>query len=83
MIVTDRLELVPATVESTTAALEGAHALGTALGCAVPPTWPPEYLDTAALEYTLDRLHLNGAGYRAWVDILRPWVAAVPSQRAG
>ena len=24
--------------------------------CHVPPTWPPEYLDTSALEYTLERL---------------------------
>ena len=47
--------------------------------------WPDLVDETGCLkkEYTLDRLHLNGAGYRAWVDILRPWVAAVPSQRAG
>jgi lysophospholipase L1-like esterase len=30
-----------------------------------------------ARRYTLDRLHLNGAGYRAWVDVLRPLVADV------
>ena len=30
-----------------------------------------------AKRYTLDRLHLNGAGYRAWVEVLRPLVAAV------
>ena len=26
-------------------------------------------------EYTLDRLHLNGVGYRSWADLLRPIVA--------
>ena len=31
--------------------------------------------------YTLDRLHLNGRGYRAWVDLLRPCVAAVVKGR--
>jgi len=25
-------------------------------------------------EYTLDRLHLTGRGYQAWVDLLRPYV---------
>ena len=30
-------------------------------------------------EYTLDRLHLNGAGYRAWADLLRPALESLPS----
>lgn len=28
-------------------------------------------------EYSLDRLHLNGSGYRAWADVLRPHVNAI------
>lgn len=56
MIVTDRLELVPATLELTQAALDGEHALGACLHAVVPPTWPPEYLDRASLQVTLDRL---------------------------
>lgn len=28
-------------------------------------------------EYTLDELHLTGAGYAAWVDVLRPFVAGL------
>lgn len=56
MIVTERLELVPATLELTRAALDGEHALGASLRAAVPPTWPPEYLDQPALEFTLSRL---------------------------
>ena len=64
-IITDRLELVPATPPSTRAALEGAHALGANLGAVVPPTWPPEYLDAPALEFTLKRLGL-GAEQEGW-----------------
>jgi ribosomal-protein-alanine N-acetyltransferase len=56
MIVTDRLELVPATTELTKAALDGQRALAAALGAHVPATWPPEFLDPPALKYTLARL---------------------------
>lgn len=56
MIATERLELIPATVELTTAALEGETALAAGLGVLVPDTWPPEFLDPPALRYTLDRL---------------------------
>lgn len=65
MIVTERLELVPATPESTRAALAGAGELGTSLGASVPSTWPPPYLDTASLAYTLDRL-AEGADQAGW-----------------
>jgi len=56
VIVTERLALVPATPELTRAALAGVPELAAGLGAAVPSTWPPEYLDAASLEYTLDRL---------------------------
>jgi [ribosomal protein S5]-alanine N-acetyltransferase len=56
VIITKRLELVPATLELTRAALDGEHALGSNLLAAVPLTWPPQYLDAAALKFTLDRL---------------------------
>jgi ribosomal-protein-alanine N-acetyltransferase len=56
VIITERLELVPATVDLTQAALAGEAALGASLHAAVPHTWPPEYLDASALEYTLARL---------------------------
>jgi RimJ/RimL family protein N-acetyltransferase len=55
-ILTQRLELVPATEATTRAALAGSEALANALGAMVPPTWPPEYMDAPALEYTLARL---------------------------
>ena len=50
---------MPATVELTQGALDGPEALATALGAAVPATWPPQFLDAPALHFTLARL---GAG---------------------
>ncbi|WP_454860760.1 GDSL-type esterase/lipase family protein [Promicromonospora soli] len=40
--------------------------------------WPALSDGHGALKpgYSLDRLHLNGAGYRAWVSELRPYVSA-------
>lgn len=55
-IVTERLDLITGTRELVLAALEGGYALGASLGASVPPTWPPEFLDSAALEFTLQRL---------------------------
>jgi RimJ/RimL family protein N-acetyltransferase len=65
MIVTERLEIAPATPELTRAALAGREALQASLRASVPPTWPPEYLDRAALEFTLDRL-AEGPGQAGW-----------------
>ena len=56
MIRSERLELVPVTVDLLSAALEGPSALEIALHTRVPPTWPPEFLDRPALEFTRDRL---------------------------
>jgi hypothetical protein len=56
LIVTDRLEIIPATIVLTRAALHDEHALETGVGAFVPATWPPEYLDPPSLEFTLDRL---------------------------
>jgi ribosomal-protein-alanine N-acetyltransferase len=65
MIVTDRLELVPATAELTQAALDGQRALAATLGASVPATWPPEFLDPPALEFTLKRLR-EGPEQAGW-----------------
>lgn len=65
MIRTERLELVPATPALTRAALHGPRALAAGLGAAVPATWPPEYLDPASLEFTLERL-AAGADQAGW-----------------
>lgn len=65
MIVTERLELVPATFELTRAALEGECALAAGLNALVPATWPPEFLDPPSLEFTLARL-AEGAQQAGW-----------------
>ena len=56
MIITERLELIPAIPELTLAALDGKSALGAGLSASVPATWPPEFLDTSSVRFTLDRL---------------------------
>jgi RimJ/RimL family protein N-acetyltransferase len=56
MFTTERLELVPATVELVRAALDGEPVLAARLGVVVPATWPPEYLDPPALEFAMARL---------------------------
>jgi len=56
VIVTERLRLVPATPALVRAALAGRETLAAALGTAVPETWPHQYLDRPALEYTLERV---------------------------
>ena len=65
MLVTDRLELVPATVETARAALSDLPALGRALRAAIPASWPPELLDRPALKFTLDKLR-QGPSQAAW-----------------
>ena len=56
MIATERLQLLPATLKLTRAALEGDSALAACLGVFVPATWPPEFLDPPSLEFILERL---------------------------
>jgi ribosomal-protein-alanine N-acetyltransferase len=55
-LATERLELIAATPEATRAALDGSSALEAALGARIPASWPPEYLDPDAFEFTLARL---------------------------
>lgn len=56
MIRTERLDLVPATVEALHAELEGPAALAMDLNVQVPAGWPPDLYDRAATEYILERL---------------------------
>lgn len=65
MIVTGRLELIPGTAELIQAALDGQCALAATLGASVPATWPPEFLDPPALEFTLKRLR-EGPKQAGW-----------------
>jgi len=65
LITTERLDIVAATPDLVRAALDGPNALGAKFSAFVPSTWPPEYLDAAALQFTLDRL-AEGAGQAGW-----------------
>jgi RimJ/RimL family protein N-acetyltransferase len=56
MIPTARLQLIPATSDLVSAALDGPASLAAALQARVPPSWPPEFLDSPALEFTRARL---------------------------
>jgi ribosomal-protein-alanine N-acetyltransferase len=56
VIITKRLQLIPATVDMVLAALEGPTALAASLDVVVPDTWPPELLDPQALNFMIDRL---------------------------
>jgi ribosomal-protein-alanine N-acetyltransferase len=70
VILTERLELLPATPGLLSAALAGAPALAAALRAEVPPTWPPEYLDDDALRFTLARLAERPAHVGWWMHFL-------------
>jgi len=52
-------------------------------GAAFLDLWPALADSSGCLrrEYTLDNLHLNGAGYRSWVEQLRPLVPDEPAGR--
>ena len=64
-IATERLDLVEGTPETVRAALDSDAALSAALGVLVPDTWPPEFLDPPAFEWTLARLE-EAAGQDYW-----------------
>jgi RimJ/RimL family protein N-acetyltransferase len=70
VIVTERLDLVPATPALVRAARSGRPTLAAALDAIVPPTWPPEYLDDAALVYTLERLASGGRHAGWWLHFV-------------
>ena len=62
MIVTERLDIVPATIEMTRAALAGGQALAMSLDAIVPATWPPEYLDPPSLEFSYGHHYKGPSG---------------------
>lgn len=45
--------------------------------------WPALATSAGTLkpEYSLDALHLNGEGYRAWLEVLRPEIAELQARR--
>ena len=65
VIATERLDLVPATPRLLRAALGPREGLAAALEVRVPESWPPQYLDAAAIEFTLARLE-EGERHAGW-----------------
>jgi RimJ/RimL family protein N-acetyltransferase len=74
VIHTARLELRPATAELLHSALAGPMTLAEGLGAVVPASWPPDYLDAPALQYSLDRLTETPSSGEWWMYfvLLRP-----------
>lgn len=70
---TERLELIPGTVELLSAELEGLDAFRQKLGIEVPPTWPPGLYDRPAQEWMLNYLKEtpDGVGWGLWYMVLR------------
>jgi RimJ/RimL family protein N-acetyltransferase len=65
VIATERLDLVPATPDLLRVALGPAPALAAALRARVPASWPPLYLDAAAIEFTRAKL-AEGPAHHGW-----------------
>jgi len=70
-IASPRLRLVALNAELATLQLEDRKAFFKALGVDPEPTWPPELMDQAAMEWTRDRLSARPgeSGWYAWVYI--------------
>lgn len=67
-IETERLILVPATVELAEAQLRGREALGELLDADVPNSWPPPLENRETMRWTRDHLRRDpeGTGWYAW-----------------
>ncbi len=70
---TERLELIPGTVELLSAELEGLNSFRQKLGVGVPPTWPPNLYDRPAIEFMANYLKENpdAHGWGPWYLVLR------------
>jgi RimJ/RimL family protein N-acetyltransferase/uncharacterized damage-inducible protein DinB len=61
MLRTRRLRLIPGTPDLLRADIAGPEHLAAALGNPVPSSWPPEYYDKPAMEWTLKHLEKDPA----------------------
>ena len=62
---TERLDLVPGTLETLEAELRGRAPLARLLGIEVPESWPPPLYDADAINWMLGRLR-EEPGFEAW-----------------
>jgi ribosomal-protein-alanine N-acetyltransferase len=70
VIVTARLDLIPATPPLIEAALAGSATLAEALGAEVPESWPHEFLDEPALQFMLRRLREGPRQHGWWLHFI-------------
>ncbi len=73
-MVSERLDLIPASLEHVCAELEGPEGLADLLGVHVEPGWPPGDYDRNAQEFFRDLLKEGGnglAGWLVWYGVLR------------
>jgi RimJ/RimL family protein N-acetyltransferase len=71
VILTDRLELIPGSAPQIQAALvSDLPELGKLLNAAIPPTWPPQFLDADALRFTLERVTASPADACWWLHFV-------------
>ena len=71
MIRTDRLELLPATVEMGRAALAGREALGAAMSAPSPRVLAPDYNDPKSFQFAVDQLARGTEHANWWLVILK------------
>jgi ribosomal-protein-alanine N-acetyltransferase len=67
LIHTQRLKLIPATIELVDADLKGRAELERVLGVIIPESWPPEFYDPPALEYTITQLQQDPEQIGWWL----------------
>ncbi len=70
MIRTERLELIPATVEMGRAALAGREALAAAIDATVPASWPPDYNDPESFQFAVDQIARGTAQAGWWLHLV-------------
>ena len=70
---TERLELIPGTVDLLSAELEGLAPFRQKLGVMVPQSWPPDLYDRPAQEFMVNYLKENedASGWGTWYLVLR------------
>lgn len=81
-IATPRLDLVAGTLALAEAELRDTAELAAALGCVVPPSWPPGEYDRTAIQYLCDRMREGGevcAGWYSWYALERAAEVALPT----
>jgi RimJ/RimL family protein N-acetyltransferase len=84
-MITDRLELVPLTVDLCEAEARGPDVVGRTLRVRVPASWPPPVFEPEDLERLRQRLERDPAS-RAWTLyylVQRPAVTAAPRELLG